>query len=74
MFLGDRVTPKLIVGGLLAISGVAMTQAKTGRSANLNPEAAIGRSVRWPVSAWRPWRRTQSIEPGRRVRIDHPHD
>jgi O-acetylserine/cysteine efflux transporter len=26
VFLGDRVTPKLIVGGLLAISGVVMTQ------------------------------------------------
>ena len=26
LFLGDRVTPKLIVGGLLAISGVAITQ------------------------------------------------
>jgi O-acetylserine/cysteine efflux transporter len=27
-FLGDRVTPKLIVGGLIAISGVAMTQLR----------------------------------------------
>jgi O-acetylserine/cysteine efflux transporter len=27
-FLGDRMTPKLIVGGLLAISGVAITQIK----------------------------------------------
>jgi O-acetylserine/cysteine efflux transporter len=27
-FLGDRMTPKLIAGGLLAISGVAITQAK----------------------------------------------
>jgi O-acetylserine/cysteine efflux transporter len=26
LFLGERMTPKLIVGGLLAISGVAMTQ------------------------------------------------
>src|SRR6267143_2121566 len=26
LFLGDRMTPKLIVGGLLAISGVAITQ------------------------------------------------
>ena len=26
LFLGDRITPKLIVGGLLAISGVAITQ------------------------------------------------
>lgn len=26
MFLGDSMTPKLIVGGLLAISGVALTQ------------------------------------------------
>jgi O-acetylserine/cysteine efflux transporter len=26
LFLGDRVTPKLIVGGLLAIAGVAITQ------------------------------------------------
>lgn len=30
MFLGDRLTPKLIVGGLLAISGVAITQARPG--------------------------------------------
>jgi O-acetylserine/cysteine efflux transporter len=28
LFLGDRVTPKLIAGGLLAISGVAMTQVR----------------------------------------------
>lgn len=28
LFLGDRVTPKLIVGGLLAIAGVAITQAR----------------------------------------------
>lgn len=28
MFLGDRVTPKLIVGGLLTISGVAITQVR----------------------------------------------
>ncbi|MGJ5177322.1 DMT family transporter [Bradyrhizobium oligotrophicum] len=27
-FLGDRVTPNLIVGGLLAITGVAMTQVR----------------------------------------------
>ena len=28
LFLGERMTPKLIVGGLLAISGVALTQVK----------------------------------------------
>jgi O-acetylserine/cysteine efflux transporter len=28
LFLGDRMTPKLIVGGLLAIAGVAITQAR----------------------------------------------
>src|ERR1700759_4180806 len=28
LFLGDRMTPKLIVGGLLAIAGVAMTQVR----------------------------------------------
>src|ERR671922_241701 len=28
LFLGDHMTPKLIVGGLLAISGVAMTQVR----------------------------------------------
>ncbi len=28
LFLGDRVTPKLIFGGLLAISGVAITQIR----------------------------------------------
>jgi O-acetylserine/cysteine efflux transporter len=30
LFLGDRMTPKLIVGGLLAISGVAITQVRPG--------------------------------------------
>jgi O-acetylserine/cysteine efflux transporter len=29
LFLGDRMTPKLIVGGLLAISGVAITQLRS---------------------------------------------
>jgi len=28
LFLGDRVTPKLIVGGLLAMAGVAITQVR----------------------------------------------
>jgi O-acetylserine/cysteine efflux transporter len=28
LFLGDRMTPKLIAGGLLAISGVAITQVR----------------------------------------------
>ena len=28
LFLGDRITPKLIVGGLVAISGVALTQIR----------------------------------------------
>jgi O-acetylserine/cysteine efflux transporter len=28
LFLGDRMTPKLIVGGLLAIAGVAITQVR----------------------------------------------
>ena len=28
LFLGERVTPRLIAGGLLAISGVAMTQTR----------------------------------------------
>jgi O-acetylserine/cysteine efflux transporter len=28
LFLGDRLTPKLIVGGLIAISGVAITQVR----------------------------------------------
>ncbi|MBH5370034.1 DMT family transporter [Bradyrhizobium glycinis] len=37
MFLGEQMTPKLIVGGLLAISGVAMTQMKLERSSGLNP-------------------------------------
>ena len=30
LFLGDQMTPKLIAGGLLAISGVAMTQVRPG--------------------------------------------
>jgi O-acetylserine/cysteine efflux transporter len=29
LFLGDHMTPKLIVGGLLAISGVAITQVRS---------------------------------------------
>jgi O-acetylserine/cysteine efflux transporter len=28
LFLGERMTPKLIAGGLLAIAGVAMTQVR----------------------------------------------
>jgi O-acetylserine/cysteine efflux transporter len=28
LFLGDRMTPRLIVGGLLAIFGVALTQVR----------------------------------------------
>ncbi len=38
LFLGDRMTPKLIIGGLLAIAGVAITQdtSKSDRSTNLN--------------------------------------
>jgi O-acetylserine/cysteine efflux transporter len=28
LFLGDRVTPKLIVGGLLTIAGVAIAQVR----------------------------------------------
>jgi O-acetylserine/cysteine efflux transporter len=30
LFLGDRMTPKLIAGGLLTIAGVAMTQVRSG--------------------------------------------
>src|ERR1700760_4566468 len=33
LFLGERMTPKLIAGGLLAISGVAMTQIRPGARA-----------------------------------------
>ncbi|MEA3134847.1 MAG: O-acetylserine/cysteine efflux transporter [Gammaproteobacteria bacterium] len=29
LFLGDRMPPKLIVGGVLAISGVAITQVRS---------------------------------------------
>ncbi|MCK1723519.1 EamA family transporter [Bradyrhizobium sp. 141] len=35
LFLGERMTPKLIVGGLLAISGVAITQVKPRVAARL---------------------------------------
>jgi O-acetylserine/cysteine efflux transporter len=42
LFLGEQMTPKLIVGGLLAISGVAITQLKLG--------------VR-PIRAWKSRRR-----------------
>lgn len=42
LFLGDRVTPKLIVGGLLAISGVAITQVRS-----------TARPVQWAFGAMR---------------------
>ena len=32
-FLGEHVTPKLIVGAVLAVSGVALTQVRSGRPA-----------------------------------------
>jgi O-acetylserine/cysteine efflux transporter len=34
LFLGDRITPTLIVGGLLAISGVAITQVRASALPN----------------------------------------
>jgi O-acetylserine/cysteine efflux transporter len=34
LFLGERITPTLIVGALLAISGVAITQVKSGALPN----------------------------------------
>ena len=44
LFLGDRMTPKLIVGGLLAISGVAITQVKPSARPipNPGPQTAAG--------------------------------
>lgn len=39
LFLGERMTPNLIVGGLLAISGVAITQVKP-RRIRLGPDVA----------------------------------
>jgi O-acetylserine/cysteine efflux transporter len=36
LFLGDRMTPKVIVGGLIAISGIALTQVSS--TARLQPE------------------------------------
>ncbi|MBB4367307.1 O-acetylserine/cysteine efflux transporter [Bradyrhizobium sp. cir1] len=39
IFLGEQVTPKLIVGGLLALSGVAMTQMKLERSSGMAPSS-----------------------------------
>jgi hypothetical protein len=38
LFLGDRMTPKLIVGGLLAISGVAIKRDNGGTHARVNVE------------------------------------
>lgn len=34
-FLGERLTPKLIAGALLAISGVAITQIRPGTQSAL---------------------------------------
>jgi O-acetylserine/cysteine efflux transporter len=42
LFLGDRITPKLIAGALLAISGVAITQ-KDRAPDPFEPEAALWR-------------------------------
>ena len=39
LFLGERMTPKLIAGGLLAISGVAITQVKP-RATRMSPDVA----------------------------------
>jgi O-acetylserine/cysteine efflux transporter len=36
LFLGDRMTPKLAIGALLAISGVAITQARPSARAPLS--------------------------------------
>ncbi|MBR0820423.1 DMT family transporter [Bradyrhizobium liaoningense] len=42
LFLGERMTPKLIVGGLLAISGVALTQVRPrARADAFNSPSAI---------------------------------
>jgi O-acetylserine/cysteine efflux transporter len=37
LFLGERTTPKLIVGGLLAISGVAITQIRPQAGPSARP-------------------------------------
>ena len=42
LFLGEHMTPKLIAGGLLAISGVALTQVRPGA---LNSPSAARQSV-----------------------------
>jgi len=42
LFLGEQMTPKLIAGGLLAISGVALTQVRPGA---LNSPSAARQSV-----------------------------
>ena len=43
LFLGDRMTPKLIVGGLLAISGVAITQVRP----TARPKGFCRRDIGW---------------------------
>ncbi|MET4718463.1 O-acetylserine/cysteine efflux transporter [Bradyrhizobium japonicum] len=46
LFLGERMTPKLIAGGLLAISGVAMTQVRPGARTNaVNSPSATRQSA-----------------------------
>ena len=49
LFLGDRMTPTLIVGGLLAISGVAITQVRPSARSILTPEVAS-----WQPSGFAP--------------------
>ncbi len=53
LFLGDRMIPKLIVGGLLAISGVAITQVRPGAPTHLNPKSRCGDFRKAPKSP--PW-------------------
>jgi O-acetylserine/cysteine efflux transporter len=47
LFLGDRMTPKLIVGGLLAISGVAITQVRS----TARPSPVVATSEFGPIAA-----------------------
>jgi O-acetylserine/cysteine efflux transporter len=44
LFLGDRVTPTLIVGALLAISGVAITRMKPAPG-QIEPESHVAATI-----------------------------
>jgi EamA-like transporter family len=53
LFLGDRMTPKLIVGGLLTISGVATTQVRPSARPILTSKSCRGDFRVWHIASFR---------------------